>query len=215
MKILPPEPPLHGYPWDYDEVEKEILLSIALCWDWWALRSSTRDYLSSEIDHFASHPSFFLHCQFFEWSEHWWILVSNKVSYDLAKIHNGLFKIRGLRGCLARLRVLGCPWLPREIRMVPPIRIVGVAIWSIAIGLKLSNNICLIAKHFSHNWHRRTLLYQVLKRLTYGTWYSLHWCFRMACTSRIFFISSSSNLLAIAATFAFILMSSLTAYIPA
>ena len=91
-------------------------------------------------------------------------LVPNKISHNLAEINNGLFKNWGLRGCLARLRVLRCPWLPREIRIVPPIWIVGVAIWSIVFGLEFSNNICLVPKHFSHNWHRRTL------------WFVPNWC---------------------------------------
>ena len=77
------------------------------------------------------------------------LLISYKVSYNLAKVHNSLFKIRSLLKCLRRLCVLRGLWFPREIWMVPPIWIVGVAIWSIVIGLELTNNICLITKHLS------------------------------------------------------------------
>ena len=54
------------------------------------------------------------------------LLISHKVSQNLAKVHNSLFKIRGLLRYLSRLCVLGWLWFPREIWMVPLIWIVGV-----------------------------------------------------------------------------------------
>ena len=85
-------------------------------------------------------------------------LVCYKVSHNLGKVHNYLFKFWGLLWCLSGLHVLTWLWFPKEIWMIPTIWIVVV----------------IITKYLSHHWNDRTLLHQVLKRLTDATWHTKH-----------------------------------------
>ena len=53
-------------------------------------------------------------------------------------------------------------WLPREIRVVPPIGIICIAIWGIGWRFSLTNKIGLIREHLSYCWSDRTLLTHML-----------------------------------------------------
>ena len=53
-------------------------------------------------------------------------------------------------------------WLTREIRLVPPIRIMCIVIWDIGWRLALTNKIGLIREHLSYCWNGRTLLTHML-----------------------------------------------------
>ena len=60
---------LLGFWWGWEgnfPLSCTVLRLVSLEIEYWRLSIS-------EIDHFASHPSFCLHYQFFDWAEHWWI----------------------------------------------------------------------------------------------------------------------------------------------
>ena len=60
--------------------------------------------------------------------------------------------------------------------MVPPVEVVGIAVWGRGWWLILAHNICLFSQHVPHPRNTSTVLSLVLSELTIEAWLVRLWC---------------------------------------